>query len=79
MMSTHMAYGFVTGYVVSVAFAMWIAPSTYTVLMPSTAILALAGAIGAIFPDIDQAEFWAPRSIGKYFTHKMTRIVLRIR
>ncbi len=72
MMSTHMAYGFVTAYVLSVTFAIWVAPSTYQVLMPATAILALAGAIGAIFPDIDQAEFWAPKSIGKYFTHKKT-------
>jgi hypothetical protein len=67
-----MAYGFVTAYALGVTFATWIAPSTYPVIMPATAILALAGAIGALFPDLDQLEFWAPKSIGKYFTHKKT-------
>jgi hypothetical protein len=72
MISTHMAYGFVTAYALGVTFATWIAPSTHPVIMPATAILALAGAIGAVFPDIDQLEFTAPKSIGKYFTHKKT-------
>ena len=72
MMSTHMAYGFVSAYVLGVVFAVWIAPSTAPVLMPLTAILALAGAIGAVFPDIDQLEFWGPGSIAKHFTHKKT-------
>lgn len=72
MISTHMAYGFVVAYALGVTFAMWIAPSAYPILMPVTAVLALAGAIGAIFPDLDQLEFWAPASIGKHFIHKKT-------
>jgi hypothetical protein len=72
MMSTHMAYGFVSAYVLGIIYATWIAPPTYPILMPATALIALAGIVGGILPDIDQLEFWGPESIRKYFTHKKT-------
>jgi hypothetical protein len=67
-----MAYGFVSGYALGAAFTSWITPSTSPVLLPASVILAIAGAIGAIFPDVDQLEFWGPGSIAKHFTHKKT-------
>jgi hypothetical protein len=72
MMSTHMAYGFVSAYALTLLFAFGIAPSVYPVVMPITALLALAGLLGAALPDVDQLEFWGPVQIRKYFVHKKT-------
>jgi len=63
-MSTHMAYGFVSGYLLTLLFAV-VAPSSCSVVMPVTAFLALAGLVGGIIPDIDSLE-----SLG--FVHKKT-------
>jgi hypothetical protein len=41
-------------------------------VLPNTAIFALVGLAGGLFPDIDQLEFWGPPFIRKYFTHKKT-------
>lgn len=68
-----MAYGFVTAYGISLAFATALGPSTYPLVASSTGLVVLAGLIGGFFPDIDQLEFWGwPKSIRKYFTHKKT-------
>jgi hypothetical protein len=67
-----MAYGFVSAYLLGLLFVFGVAPSSYPVVMPLTAWLALAGLVGGFFPDIDQLEFWGPVSIRKYFTHKKT-------
>lgn len=70
-MSTHMAYGFVTSYLLALLTTIvfpWVSPVT----LPATASLALAGLVGGAFPDVDQLEFWGPPSIRKYFVHKKT-------
>ena len=41
-------------------------------VVPNTAVFALIGLVGGLFPDIDQLEFWGPPFIRKYFTHKKT-------
>lgn len=65
MMSTHMAYGFVPAYLLTLFFAVVVAPSSYPVIMPVTAFLALMGLLGGIIPDVDSLE-----SLG--FVHKKT-------
>ena len=65
MASTHMAFGFVFGYLLAVFFATHVASYTYPIIMPVTAILALVGLFGGLFPDFDQLEFLG-------FTHKKT-------
>lgn len=72
MMSTHMAYGFVSAYLLGLLFVFGMAPSTYSAVIPLTAWLALAGLVGGFFPDIDQLEFCGPVRLRKYFTHKKT-------
>lgn len=71
MVSTHMAYGFVAGFVTAVLFAI-AAPWSSLFVMSNTAIFALIGLAGGAFPDVDQLEFWGPSFIHKYFTHKKT-------
>jgi len=71
MLSTHMAYGFVTGYLMTslfVEFVPWNAP----LVVPLTASLALVSLFGGALPDLDQLEFWGPMQIRKYFVHKKT-------
>jgi hypothetical protein len=70
MASTHMAYGFVTGFMMAVLFM--IAAPWASFVLPNTATFALVGLAGGLFPDIDQLEFWGPPFIRKYFTHKKT-------
>ena len=72
MASTHMAFGFVSSYFLAVLFATCIAGYALPVVMPITAILALVGLLGGLFPDIDQLEFWGPTWVRKYFVHKKT-------
>jgi hypothetical protein len=67
-----MAYGFVSAYLLGVSFAVVVAPSSYSAVVPITAWLALAGLVGGFLPDIDQLEFWGPVAIRKYFVHKKT-------
>jgi len=70
MASTHMAYGFVTGFMIAVLFAS-LAPWAGFVF-PYAAVFAVIGSFGGLFPDIDQLQFWGPPSVRKYFTHKKT-------
>lgn len=72
MMSTHMAWGFVSAYTLSVVFASWIAPWSSVIILPITAWYALCGVVGGAIPDIDQLEFCGPLPLRKYFTHKKT-------
>ena len=72
MASTHMAFGFVSSYFLTAVFATHIAGWAYPVIMPITAVLALVGLFGGLFPDVDQLEFWGPTWIRKYFVHKKT-------
>ena len=65
-----MAYGFVAGFTTAVLFTI-VAPWA-SFVVPSTAVFALIGTFGGLFPDIDQLEFWGPPCIRKYFTHKKT-------
>ena len=64
-MSTHMAYGFVSAYGLALLFAVVVAPSSYPLVMSTTAWLVLAGLVGGIVPDVDSLE-----SMG--FVHKKT-------
>ena len=63
MMSTHMAYGFVSAYLLAWLYASIVAPSSYPVIMAVSAWFVLAGLLGGFIPDIDQLE-----SLG--LTHK---------
>jgi hypothetical protein len=72
MASTHMAFGFVSSYFLAVLFATQIAAYSYPVVMPITAVFALVGLFGGLFPDVDQLEFWGPMRLRKYFVHKKT-------
>lgn len=67
-----MAWGFVSAYTLSVAFAFWIAPWSSVIILPITAWCALCGVVGGALPDIDQLEFCGPLPLRKYFTHKKT-------
>lgn len=60
-----MAFGFVFSYFLAVFFATHVASYAYPIIMPITAILALVGLFGGLFPDFDQLEFLG-------FTHKKT-------
>lgn len=71
MMSTHMAYGFVSAYLLTLVFSM-VFPWASAGVVPITATLALAGLVGGAFPDVDQLEFWGPPQVRKYFVHKKT-------
>jgi len=64
MMSTHVAYGFVSGYLIALLFA----PSmylSYPMVMPATVAFVIVGMFGGALPDVDQLE-----SMG--FVHKKT-------
>lgn len=65
MLSTHMAYGFVSAYFLAWFYARILAPSSYLVIMSVSAWFVLAGLVGGFIPDIDQLE-----SLG--FMHKKT-------
>lgn len=71
MASTHMAFGFVSSYFLAVVLATRIASWAYPVIMPVTAVFALVGVFGGLFPDIDQFEFWGPTWIRKYLFHDL--------
>jgi hypothetical protein len=70
MASTHMAYGFVTGFTVAILFT--VAAPWASFMLQYTAVFAIIGAFGGLIPDIDQLQFCGPTSLRKYFTHKKT-------
>ena len=70
-MSTHMAYGFVAGYLLTSLFAE-IVPWSSSLVLPLAAPLVLVSLVGGALPDLDQLEFWGPIQIRKYFVHKKT-------
>lgn len=55
MASTHMAYGFVAGFTIAVLFT--VAAPWASFVPPNTAVFAIIGLVGGLFPDIDQLEF----------------------
>jgi hypothetical protein len=65
MISTHMALGFVSAYGLASLFAIMV-PSSQPLIMSATALLALAGLLGGLVPDIDRLEY------GNIIVHRKT-------
>jgi hypothetical protein len=65
MISTHMAFGFVSAYALALFFAI-MAPLSHPLIMSTTALLALAGLLGGFVPDIDRLEY------GSIIVHRKT-------
>lgn len=55
MLSTHVAYGFVFAFVLILVLAN-LFPENFAILLSSSGVFAILGAIGGIIPDLDRIE-----------------------
>jgi hypothetical protein len=59
-------------YLLTILFVGVTSPTIYTIVVPVTAWLVIAGMIGGVLPDLDQLQFWGPPWLAKHFRHKDT-------